>query len=295
MEKKPETRLDLRLRGYLTWSIIFLTTVVILVLSIRYFGYGSSFRRQRENTVTSLRQSAREAIAGIARTVEENIAATGKSALDSLARARRVQEQLNNLATQLEQLAVADRSNSLDYVFDVFSTLLAVAALLLAGIGVFTGLKFREVVNQVAQLRREIETVDQKLARKVSSTKDALAGIANQGSDIIWAVANGLEKMINTLAIDQDAFSQIMTAFHRTAFRTELFSPNQKERIGSLHFLYAQGTCDDLSDLYGIMRDGGEPAPIQNLARRAFQAILTRCPHGGHHPELDLPVDGKPN
>ena len=306
------------------WWVLGCTLCAGLVGLIRYTSYGSFFAQQREQSAEKLLHSAGE---NFARTVMEHVSPGLASLPDSAAHAQQIETNLRRLIQQLDEIASTDRATSLDYVFDIYSVLLAFATLLFGGIGIYAGIQYHGLMKDMKELRQEVDqllqdtdekmhsaetSIDkklqaaeiriencvaathQKLDDAVTQTRASLHEIATQGHDMIGAVALTLEKFIRTLNLDEKNFREIMLALDRADYRWQLFSPEAKARKSALNFFCVNGVCEDLSMLNKIWKNDQEPAQIRNLAQEAILMILDRCPHGRRHPELNFSTGGKP-
>ena len=207
---------------------------------------------------------------------------------------------LRRLAIAVENVAVADRSASLDNIFERYSVLVGLTALLFAIIGIYSGIHFRDYMNQLKadldeindQQEKQLRDFQEQIQAKSEEVKGRLDDVVDQSMNMIWMVGNNLEILTNLGVIDPKRASTLLDSIYKTGFRFELHSPNANERLSALHNLYAQGDCEDLPELAKIVRNNDEKRQIRRLAWRAIQKILKRCPHPEGHPELILSNDG---
>lgn len=258
--------------------------------------YGGEFQANREESRKYLRAAAGAQMEAVTQKILAHTAAIVANDTTSMSRLRQLHAHLDSVKQALEQIAITDRSTSLDNVFERYSTLVGIVTLMFGGLGIFTGLQFYE---QSRQTREEFESVSRaidetaKNARHemgvhVRQTKDELIRTAESGSAMIWVVASALEKLINLEVVDDKESTSILNSLYLSGFRFQLHSRNESERTSALQNIWAQGDCTDLKVLYSIWKDESEPAQLRNLARKATEKILKNCMHQDGHHELEF-------
>jgi len=284
---------------------ISLSFPMALSLSLTIFGgfyifksidYGGEFDTNREKSRELLRASAQTQMANITKQILNQSTAVLAQDTTSSVKVERLRAHLDSVAKILEQIAITDRSNSLDNIFERYSTLVGIVTLMFGGLGIFTGLQFYE---QSRQTREEFEHVSKAIATTVSDTKkeidlhveqtkDELNRTAESGSAMIWVVASALEKLINLEVIKEKELTALLNSLYLSGFRFQLYSKNEDERSSALQNIWAQGNCTDLKVLGSIWNDENESYILRNLAWRGLERIMKKCIHPDGHPELKI-------
>ncbi len=258
--------------------------------------YGGEFETKRRES----RELLRAAACAQMETITQQILAQSANILaqdsTSLSRLEQLHAHLDSIKETLEEIAITDRSTSLDNVFERYSTLVGIVTLMFGGLGIFTGLQFYE---QSRQTREEFEHVSnaidatasdtkKEMGAHIQHTKDELNRTAESGSAMIWVVASSLEKLINLEIVDEKESTAILNSLYLSGFRFQLYSKNEAERLSALQNIWAQGDCTDLKVLRSMWNDESESVDLRNLARLAFEKIMKKCAHSHDHPELKI-------
>ena len=285
---------------------VFMWQVVILALILcgafwftEKMIFSNEFGERRQKSHNHLLLSAENQMAAVTNAIRADAMQLLRGNDDSRAQMDSLNTHLDRLAAELETIAITDRSASLDNIFERYSVLVALTALLFAIIGIYSGIHFKDQMSQMKrellktsqQLDKQVKEFDDRIRQKSDNVKNRLDEVVDQSMNMIWMVGNSLEILTNVGAIDSERASTLLDSIYKTGFRFELHSPNPKERLSALHNLYAQGDCEDLPALSKMCRDAGEKKDIRRLAWRAIQKILKRCPHQDGHADLSISND----
>ena len=147
-------------------SSIAAVTLFYILISLNY---GFEFEKNHRESQVFLRNSARAAMDQLVDLLDERIAEALAANTDSSEHAEIIHFQLKNLSDQLEQIAITDRSSSLDNIFERFSVLVTIATLLFAVFGIFNVVQYRD---EKAQLQKEYGRFKRDMDKKSKTTTD---------------------------------------------------------------------------------------------------------------------------
>ncbi|MDQ7054650.1 MAG: hypothetical protein Q9P14_17835 [candidate division KSB1 bacterium] len=279
--------------GFWPLSIIFLFTIGAFVV-VQSMLYHNIFEPRHTETRQFMLDRVRNDLQQITSKIEYVLLERSshqkelQAALDSL------NARLITLATHLTDVAIADRSNSLDNIFERFSMLVAVVALIFGGFGIFATLQYRDQLKQMrsdltmvrTEYLKKLEQSQQEFEQKAEGANRRLSDAIYKSMDMIWLVGNHLEQLLNLDIIEREKAEKFLKDIYLTGFRLALYSNIEEERISALHNLYAQGNCDDLVDLIRLYFSENELKNIRELAWRTIQNILKQCSHKDKHSQL---------
>ncbi len=285
--------------GFWPMLIVLLFTIGIFVV-IQSLLYHNIFEPRHQETREAMFETAKQNIDEIAHQILGMVNEKMQTGQTNLAAVDTLNNTLAKLATHLTEIAIADRSSSLDNIFERFSMLVAVVALIFGGFGIFATLQYRDQLKQMrselamvrAEYLKKLEQSQQEFEQKAEGANRRLSEAIYKSMDMIWLVGNHLEQLLNLDIIEREKAEKFLKDIYLTGFRLALYSNIEEERISALHNLYAQGNCDDLVDLIRIYYSKNEPQNIQELAWRTIQNILKQCTHKDKHSELFHSANG---
>lgn len=299
---KEDARRQKRGKGFFA---IVLNVFIVLALGVGMYVvienllYYRDIEARRNLSTQALVEDAKNQLQGMIRDIGKDIRSSLNENGDPEMHAaafRRVEERLQHYADAVIELAVKDRSASLDNVFERFSALVAIVTVIFAAIGIFSGLQFRDQLNnlraEMEQSKANLEAMSTATISRVNHQQKQISEHLDEavrcGQDLVWHTANTLEKLLNAGIVDEKRTTETLEYLYKVGFRLELYSPKKHERMSALHNLWAQGDCADLPNLIHIWRNAEVDSDERNLARRAVENILKRCAHSRGHSELDL-------
>lgn len=264
------------------------------VLVVESFYFGRIFLEKKQEHTDELVQQVKESIEALSEEIliHANSSLVGKA--DSLQNMQALQHHLAEVAVAMETLVVRDRSDSLDTVFERFSMLMGITALIFAGFGVFTGFQFKQGIGAARkEMNREqkkfnvkLENESKKISRQYEEFQQSLYDAIDRSMDMIWVFGNSLEKFIGLGVVKSETATKFLNDLYKIGFRLELRSADENERMSAVQNLWAQGDCEDLPELKRIWQNEEESQKMRELTWLAITNILKRCPHKDGHSDL---------
>ncbi len=288
-------------RRYAAFCTCALVVILGALLIYWQFGYGARMRAERRETEAHLLKAAETTYLAVEATILKKITDTTSTRPHPNASARpdSLNALLKELKSLLDSIAVEDRTQSLDYVFDEFSMLLAVATLLAGFVGIFMAFQYLDLSARMGDIETRIQKAGKKLdvdvkhyeeiTLKVVQAQAGLQARVEHGTLAMWHVANVVRRLSEKTGITDEDFHALMLRVELDLYRAQLFNLQPNKREAALFKFIAQGVCEDLSLMANIRSNPDEPQQLRDLAATAISEIRARCktPHHNGHREMD--------
>jgi hypothetical protein len=276
---------------YQTLGILLIVGLIIgATLVFQSMMYNNILGKRQAESRQYLLSTAQRSIEALTEEIMKNASGALAGKQDSLADVQDLKTYLANVAVELENIAITDRSSSLDGVFEKFSMLVGIVTLIFGGFGIFTGLQYsqglKEMRTQIRNYKSDSKNIMDEIKEQSQEFEASLYDAIDRSMDMIWFFGNSLERFINMGVVTEKEASQFLDDLYKVGFRFELRSLDPNERMSAIQNLWAQGDCEDLDNLRKVWKNENEPENIRKLAWMAIENILKRCKHTGGHPDL---------